>query len=555
MTGCGDIIGALGAAAAFGNAPPEAAIDTACAIGLEQPRQALALSTFRLANHPVVARHGLIQPQRKYAAHAVAEFAAIDANERTLALQGPGLRASTAIRDWELRQAGPTPQQGTAISQNGGRIQIGYVFFEDRDSSSDPVTKSASFADGYVFTDAEGKVQSLADNGTISGEEAASEVNGDNIDPLLKSYDRTPDVLLSRGGITLSGGYSSVEGVSIGGKIARQNIGGANREIAASARYSKVRQLLEIGYADGNFLGGTLGFAPSLFAQRTSAKGFGNGLRTTRFAQGAYGLNLSVSRKFGARLSASASYRLSVDSFRMRGKEGVCDASFFGSPLCNAIGRRTTSLLSGSLAFDRRERNANSMRGFRLRFAQDIGIGGSAPFARTRIGGEAHVGLGDDWTLMFDAEGGYLAPMGKGAIPLFERFYAGDTSLRGFDLRGVGPKVRPTGAVHGQNVAIGGRAYYAARAEISGTLGGFLERHGVQPSLFIDAGSVFGANRHRLAAGETLLGNSAKPRVSAGIGLAMKTPAGTLRFDIARPLLKQPGDRTKTFSIGFSAAV
>jgi outer membrane protein assembly factor BamA len=43
--------------------------------------------------------------------------------------------------------------------------------------------------------------------------------------------------------------------------------------------------------------------------------------------------------------------------------------------------------------------------------------------------------------------------------------------------------------------------------------------------------------------------------VSAGVGLAMKTPAGTLRFDIARPLLKQPGDRTKTFSIGFSAAV
>jgi hypothetical protein len=554
VTGCGEIIGALGVAAACGNAP-EPAVEIASAITVVQPRQAFALSSFQLANRPVIARHGLIQPQRRFASHAVAEFAAIDANERTLALHGPALRASAAIRDWELRQAGPGPQQGAALAQTGGRIQSGYVFFDGADTPPDAVAKSASLADGYVFTDAEGNVQSNAGAETISGEEAASEVSGDNIDPLMKSYDLSPDVLLSRGGITLSGGYSSVEGVSIGGKIARQNIGGANREIAASARYSKVRQLLELGYADGNFLGGSLGFAPTLFAQRTSAKGFGNGLRTTPFAQGAYGLNLSFSRKFESHLSVSASYRLSVDSFRMRGKNRSCDASFFGSPLCNELGSNTNSLLSGAIAFDRRERDGNVVRGFRFRLAQDVGIGGSAPFARTRLGGEAHIGLGGDWTLMVDAEGGYIAPMGKGAIPLFDRFYAGDTSLRGFDLRGVGPKVRPTGAVHGQNVAIGGRAYYAARAEISGKLGGFFERYGVQPSLFVDAGSVFGASRHRLAPGETLLGNSAKPRVSAGVGLAMKTPAGTLRFDIARPLLKQPGDRTKTFSIGFSAAV
>jgi hypothetical protein len=554
MTGCGEIIGVLGMAAACGTAP-KPVVETISAVTTVQPPHAFALSSFHLANRPVIARHGLIQPQRKFAAHAAAEFAAIDANERSLALHGPPSRASAVIRDWELRQAGPEPQPGAALAQTGGRIQSGYVFFEDGSNPPDAVAKSASLADGYVFTDAEGNVQSNIGAETISGEAAASEVSGDNIDPLMKSYDLSPDMLLSRGGITLSGGYSSVEGVSIGGKIARQNIGGANREIAASARYSKVRQLLEIGYADGNFLGGSLGFAPALFAQRTTAKGFANGFGSTPFAQGAYGLNLSFSRKFGAQLSAAASYRLSVDSFRMRGKDRMCDASFFGSPLCNAIGRRTNSLLSGSLAFDRRERDGNAMRGFRLRIAQDVGVGGSAPFARTRLGGEAHIGLGGDWTLMVDAEGGYLAPMGKGAIPLFDRFYAGDTSLRGFDLRGVGPKVRPSGAAHGQTVALGGRAYYAARAEISGKLGGFFDRYGVQPSLFVDAGSVFGASRHRLAPGETLLGNSAKPRVSAGVGLAMKTPAGTLRFDIARPLLKQPGDRTKTFSIGFSAAV
>jgi outer membrane protein assembly factor BamA len=250
-----------------------------------------------------------------------------------------------------------------------------------------------------------------------------------------------------------------------------------------------------------------------------------------------------------------ANYRLSADAFRMRGKNGTCDASFFGSPICNALGDVTNSLLSISLALDRRQLDGVEVRGYRFRLAQDVGLGGSAPYSKTRIGGEAHIGLGSRWTLQLDAEAGYLAPIGKKEIPLFDRFYAGDTSLRGFDLRGVGPKVQPTGAGIGQNVAIGGRTYYAASAELSVSVGGLFEKFGLQPSLFVDAGSVFGAKNNRLLPGEQLLGNSAKPRVSAGVGLAMKTPAGTLRLDYARALVKQPGDRTQSFSISFGAAI
>jgi outer membrane protein assembly factor BamA len=104
-------------------------------------------------------------------------------------------------------------------------------------------------------------------------------------------------------------------------------------------------------------------------------------------------------------------------------------------------------------------------------------------------------------------------------------------------------------------VAIGGRAYYAASAELSVSVGGFFEKFGLQPSLFVDAGSVFGAKSNRLLPGEQLFGNSAKPRVSAGVGLAMKTPAGTLRLDFARALVKQSGDRTQAFTISFGAAI
>lgn len=424
--------------------------------------------------------------------------------------------------------------------------------------------KSRQLNDGYVFFNEKGELAqapdcpaaaACADGGsTISGESAA-DVSGDDIDYTLKNYDLTPDLLMTRGGLTFSGGYSSVEGAGVGAKLTRKNIGGLDREVAASVRVSQLRQAVEIGYGDGHFLGSSLAMAPTLFATRISAKGFGSGFRTTPFAQGSYGVTIQLSRKFENQLTLNAGYRLSADSLHMRGKNRTCDVALFGSPLCNSLGNITNSQLSVSLVFDRRIRARYATRGFRLRLAQETGVGGSAPFSRTRIGGEAHLGLGERLTLLMDIEGGYLSPLGKRDVPLFDRFYAGDTSLRGFDLRGVGPKVRPTGATAAQNVALGGRAYYAARIELSASAGGFFEKLGLQPGIFVDAGSVFGARRTQIQPGEELIGNAARPRVSIGVGLAWKSPAGTLRFDLAKPVSRQRGDRTQLFGISFGAAL
>jgi hypothetical protein len=438
----------------------------------------------------------------------------------------------------------------------------GYMFFNEDNGAVDQDRSARIPFDALITTSLKSGDASGYDTAGIYGDSAA-DINGDNRsgnatdnvqDPIVDDYSQSREITMSRGGLTLSGGYSSVEGVSLGGKIARENIGGRNRSVAANARYSRIRQLLELGYVDGNFLDGSMGFAPSLFALRTSAKGFGTGHRTP-FAQSAYGMSVQFNRTFPKRLLIKANYRLSSDAFRMRQSSTPCDAAVFGSPFCNALGNTTSSMLSLSLGLDRRKHQGAITRGFRFQLAQDIGLGGSAPYTRARLGAEAHLGLGKSLTLMLDAEGGHMAPLGKHPIPLFERFYAGDASLRGFDLRGVGPKVRPTGAAPGQHVAIGGRAYYAARAELSASIGKLSERFGVQPSLFVDAGSVFGARSASLVPGELLLGNSPKPRVSAGASLALKTPAGTLRLDYAHVLSKQPGDRTQAFSIAFGTAI
>jgi outer membrane protein insertion porin family len=47
---------------------------------------------------------------------------------------------------------------------------------------------------------------------------------------------------------------------------------------------------------------------------------------------------------------------------------------------------------------------------------------------------------------------------------------------------------------------------------------------------------------------ETFLGNSAKPRLSVGVGFNWVSPFGPLRVDVARAILKQDGDDTKFFN-------
>lgn len=381
----------------------------------------------------------------------------------------------------------------------------------------------------------------------VDGVNVAVDLTGEE-----KSDADTEAASAPRGGLTVTGGYSAIEGISVGGKISRSHIFGPRDDLSASAHYSKVRTSVQLGYKATSFLGAGIAFAPTLFASRLSATGFGDSIVRRAFSQSARGLNVLVNRKFADGLSATANYRISDDSFRLNEQSAFCDASILGSPICREVGDRTNSILSLALTFGEKVRVAGKTHRFRLRLANDLSVGGSGSFTRTQLSGEAHIGLGSRLSLSFEVEGGYMARTGKDEISLFERFYIGDSSMRGFDLRGIGPKIRPTAAQAGQNVAIGGRAYYVARTELSAKTGGAFR---LQPSIFVDAGSVFLASKERLLPGETVLGNSSKPRVSVGVGLSLNTPAGKLRFDFVKPLVKQEGDRAKLVSISFGTSI
>jgi outer membrane protein insertion porin family len=135
--------------------------------------------------------------------------------------------------------------------------------------------------------------------------------------------------------------------------------------------------------------------------------------------------------------------------------------------------------------------------------------------------------------------------------------------------------------------AVGGHAYYMGRIELEIPTSSSIRSLGLRPSVFVDAGSVWGLKKPSLidipgtcnpvdtSGGaeqivlnpgqnaddcpatnfnfvpgfkEFYFGDSPKPRLSIGFGVNWVSPFGPLRIDIAKALLKQKGDDTKLFS-------
>jgi outer membrane protein insertion porin family len=205
------------------------------------------------------------------------------------------------------------------------------------------------------------------------------------------------------------------------------------------------------------------------------------------------------------------------------------------------------------------------------------------------------------FVLSLSAEGGYIhsfnkpRSVGSDKVRLIDRFFLGEPDMRGFDIRGIGPRVIRYAYDETGNLvtdrksvladdSLGGRAYYNARIELEIPLGPSLKELGLRPSVFADAGALWALTAPPLStlnrvcadaagvssfvspggpcpAGTSLVnngfkefyfGDTARPRISVGFGVNWNSPFGPFRIDIARALVKAQGDDTKllTFNVG-----
>lgn len=465
------------------------------------------------------------------------------------------------------------------------------------------------------------------------------------------------------GELSLSAGFSSLERFLVQAAIRQRNFRGKGQDLRAQVDYSTYSKSVELGFTEPYLFNQNVALGATVFRRDFNSFNFIGQERNQTYENVSTGASLVTAVPLTEYWSLSGNYRLqqddvSLDEFQFF-TNGVCDPLKAGRYLCDAIGERLTSALGLNLSYNSLNSNLRPTRGERLQLGLEFaGLGGDTRFVRARGDARKFWSVGSGFILSAQAEGGYIHSLeadrgpNTDSVRITDRFFLGEPQFRGFDIRGVGPHVQRIGYTgtfaDGDQLlvtdreqiiddALGGKAYYLGKLELEIPLGEGARELGLRPSIFVQAGALFGLKRpvvgqqfpqardpdtnellfnadgspsllplvtdirdadgrqlfivpadvpdiagrtttcevgfSETAGGtctgssvntraqnstapffERYVGDSAKPRLSVGVGVNWNSPFGPLRIDVAHALLKEEGDDTKLFTFNVGTA-
>lgn len=416
------------------------------------------------------------------------------------------------------------------------------------------------------------------------------------------------------GQLQLSAGFSSLERFIFQASIQQRNFRGRGQTIGLSGSYSSYSKSVEANFVEPYLFDKNVSLGIDVYRRDYNSFNYVNSDRNTNYEQSTTGFQIRAGVPLTEYLTAIARYTLNYDDVSVdkstyytdRQNPGTyeCDPLIAGRYLCDAIGKRLSSIIGGSIIYDTLDNRVRPTRGQTAGLNLDIaGLGGDVKYARLRANAAKYWPLGKGFIFSLSGEGGVIKGWGGSDVRLTDRFYLGEPQIRGFGIRGVGPRVirkyltdsdgdgNYTDVSSKTDDALGGKYYYMSRAELEIPLGSGAREMGLRPSIFVDAGAVWGIKKPDLndctsgcipyytqtatdgttstttsatntvtgqpnvATGtyayyfsEDYVGDSWHPRVAVGFGVNWNSPFGPFRIDISKVLVKEPGDDTKTFT-------
>jgi outer membrane protein insertion porin family len=323
------------------------------------------------------------------------------------------------------------------------------------------------------------------------------------------------------GQLTLSAGFSSLESFIFQGSIQQRNFRGRGQTVGLSANYSRYSRAGSVSFTE-----------PYLFDKNISAgidiyrRDYNNGYydrATATYEQATTGFNLRAGVPLTENMSLLWRYTFKHDDVTIDESQyyndfdgdGIieCEPLLAGRYLCDAVGKRTTSLIGTSLIFDTLDNRVRPTRGETATLSLDFaGIGGDTKYVRAVAQAAKFWPIGRGFILSVTGQSGFIygledAEPGSDAVQLTDRFFMGEQDVRGFDIRGLGPRVvrryydssDPNNPVlfpidddSTQDDSLGGTAMYVVRTEVEIPMSSGIREMGIRPSVFLDVGSVFG---------------------------------------------------------------
>ncbi len=208
--------------------------------------------------------------------------------------------------------------------------------------------------------------------------------------------------------------------------------------------------------------------------------------------------------------------------------------------LKDEAGRNTISSAMFQLTKDTTDNRFNPVKGSILVGSIEVAggpFGGDKDFAKF-FNSMSHYSEIGPFLLELKLRDGVVSTYGgnNGAVPVYERFFAGGTyTIRGFKERDIGPKDQSGDAIGGGTIAI-------ANAELT-----FSIIENLKGAFFVDAGNVWHVPDSKPKGGTSAGGI----KVGVGTGVRIKTPIGPVKLDYGFPV-NPSNDQGDTGRIHFS---
>jgi outer membrane protein insertion porin family len=330
------------------------------------------------------------------------------------------------------------------------------------------------------------------------------------------------------GEFSVGTGFSTADGPIGQSSIRERNLLGRGQDLKLAFTISGRTQQIDLSFTEPYFLDHNLAVGLDVF-------------RITKNFQTESGYD-EESVGFITR----AGYRLIGDirqnwSYTLR-KEEIQDLSAdVSSFIRNSKRSNTTSAISQSLNYDQRNDFMDPSDGYVLRLdTVYAGLGGNVNYFRTVGSGAVYHPFGSQLVGSLGGQIGKIIGIGED-VHLADRFFVGGDDLRGFANSGIGPRDTSTP----NRDALGGNEYITLQAEMGFPIG-LPKELGITGTIFSDIGTLTGIDD----SGSSLVDKDSL-RMSAGAGLAWRSPFGPVRVYLAKALVKEDFDVTEIFRFTF----
>jgi outer membrane protein insertion porin family len=335
----------------------------------------------------------------------------------------------------------------------------------------------------------------------------------------------------STGELSFGAGFSTSDGPLGDVRLTERNLLGTGRSVTANFRLSERRSEIDFSLTEPYFLDTDITAGVDLFRTETDFQD------ESSFDQTTLGGSLRASYPVTEHLRHGLKVTVREDDI----KDVDNDASAF---IQAEEGKDLSVILGQTLTYDRRDTRFLPTEGYLVRLRQEFaGLGGDTQYLKHELIGSYYYPFTPSWVLNLSARGGHIFGYGGEDVRLFDRFFLGGSTLRGFRFAGVGPRDGLT------DDALGGNTLATGTVELRFPLG-LPEELRMFGRAFTEGGTLTDIDVPDGVSDANLL-DAGSFRASAGLGLSWLSPLGPISIDFAQALVKEDEDKAEQFRVSF----